>query len=420
MKSTTNFGKENRTYISLLCDAWMKHRTKLLFSAIALMSIAAIARLDTEFYRLIWMKTSLGAIDLRFRHGEVNTWFAGNPTYGVLVHSMYPPASYAMLWPFLGWLSFKLARVLWALTSVLMLGWIAYLTIRESLANTTLERFFLLLLPLSAYPTGAAIGNGQLVLLVIPMVVTGLILMCRNSKLTGDSLAAALVLMALVSPAIAVPFFWIALFVPGRLRPAILVVLGYVVLTLFASSFQDSSSVSLIRDWFATAQMGAWSGARQGGYSNLHSWLALFGVTAGNRYFSLIALLALGAWIYRYRKADLWLLIGVSAIVARIWTYHRRYDDLLILLPMIALFRMAKSEASEDRSRVLAAILFATAWCIMVAPIYFIFSSPPWSWLMRGAQVITWGLILVFLLYRVQREKTVSSEEGSRLNPANI
>ncbi len=60
------------------------------------------------------------------------------------------PASCAMLWSFLGWLSFKLARVLWVAAAVLMLGWLVYLTIRESLADTTLERIFMLLLPMIA------------------------------------------------------------------------------------------------------------------------------------------------------------------------------------------------------------------------------------------------------------------------------
>lgn len=59
MKTATTSGKEKRAYISLLWDTWMKHRRRLLLTAIALKSIAAIARLDTEFYRLIWLKSSL-------------------------------------------------------------------------------------------------------------------------------------------------------------------------------------------------------------------------------------------------------------------------------------------------------------------------------------------------------------------------
>ena len=44
---------------------------------------------------------------------------------------------------------------------------------------------------------------------------------------------------------------------------------------------------------------------------------------------SLILLGGLGAWVYRFRRVDVWLLIGVSAVIARLWTYHRTYDDLL-------------------------------------------------------------------------------------------
>jgi hypothetical protein len=63
-----------------------------------------------------------------------------------------------------------------------------------------------------------------------------------------DLLAAMLLVMTLVSPTITAPFFWIVLFAFGRIRPAILVVLGYFFLTLFAASFQEDSLIPLIQD----------------------------------------------------------------------------------------------------------------------------------------------------------------------------
>ena len=136
-----------------------------------------------------------------------------------------------------------------------MLGWLISLTIRESGALTRLERFFVAFIPLSMYATGATIGNGQLIVHLLPLLVAGLLILHHQPYgWRKDLLAAAFVLTALVKPSISAPFFWIVLFVPGRLRPAFFMVLGCVLLTLFATGFQDASLLSLIQGWLGRAQ----------------------------------------------------------------------------------------------------------------------------------------------------------------------
>ena len=80
--------------------------------------------------------------------------------------------------------------------------------------------------------------------------------------------------------------------------------------------------------------------------------------------------LVLGFWIYRHRDADLWVLLGVAAIVACFWTYHRSYDDVL-LLPMVALFLMAKGGSS------LAGVLLGAAVLLSLAPGGLFLLPPP-------------------------------------------
>ena len=84
---------------------WTDHRTTVLRSAVWLMAVAAAVWLGYEFWRLIWQSGEMGAIDLRQRHNEVQAWFAGRPVYGEIVTAVYPPASYAILWPLMGWLT---------------------------------------------------------------------------------------------------------------------------------------------------------------------------------------------------------------------------------------------------------------------------------------------------------------------------
>jgi hypothetical protein len=243
---------------------WAVRGTILLRLAVALMAVVAIVWLGYEFWRLLWQSTPIwqssftGAFDLRLRHSEVHQWFAGQSVYTKMT-AAYPPASYLMLWPLLGWLGPTSAGWLWAATTVGALGWLAHLIVQESGATTPLERAFVALIPLSMYATGATIGNGQLIVHLLPLLVAGLLLLRRERcGWCKDLMAAALLLVTLVKPSISVPFFWIVLFVPGRPRPALLIMLGYVCSPLLRHRFRSlGSSRSSVAGWHT-----AWSGPR--------------------------------------------------------------------------------------------------------------------------------------------------------------
>jgi hypothetical protein len=289
-----------------------------------------------------------------------------------------------------------------------MLGWLACLLVRESYAKVDIERVFIALLVPSGYAANVAIGNGQNIVYILPALITGLLLIRNEGKLHNDLLGAALILLTLVSPTIAAPFFCIVLFVPGRIRPAIFVLFGYLVLTLVATSFQDASAISLIELWLNRGQRGAATGSLSGGYGNIHSLLTPYELYSLNTYFSLLILGALGVWVYRYRRVDIWLLIGVSAIVARLWTYHRNYDDLLIILPTIALFRIVKTVQNAHGSDVIAGGLLAVTWAFMLSPIRLLKSHPSLYELTNNLQLVVWLVILLFLLYQARLEKMAS------------
>jgi hypothetical protein len=389
---------------STLRDWWADHWTGILRLAIVLMVLAATIRLGNEFSRLLWESGRAGAIDLKLRHDEVHRWFDGRPVYSELKSAVYPPASYVILWPLLGWLAVTPARFLWAATTVVSLAWLVYLMVQESGATTHLERMFVALLPLSLYATSATIGSGQLIVHLLPILVLGLLLMSRHKPgWREDLLPALLVLISHVKPSVSVPFFWVVLFVPGRLRPGLLITCGYVAVTLFATSFQEPGFLSLLHDWIArsaelSAQVTRWS------HSNLHSWLVALGLEKWNFPASLLALMALGCWTYCHRQRDLWLLLGVVALVARIWTYHGLYDDLLILLPMIALFRITKQEPSDGGS-VVAGVMLGITWLATLAPAHLLSAPPPWDWLFKAGQTVVWAAVLTFLLQLAGRAK---------------
>jgi hypothetical protein len=373
-------------------------RQLLLRAAIPVMAIAALVWLAYQFWRLllgdapIWPTSPSGAIDLKLMHQLVHEWFAGRRVYGELKTAVYPPATYVLLWPLVGWLDVGPARWLWGLTTVIALGAIIYLLVRESGAEGSLERAFVALLPCSIYATGAAIGNGQLIVHLLPVLLAGILLLRREPRgWREDLIASGLIVAAMAKPQIAAPFLWLVLFLPRSWRPALLVGIGYGLLTLFALYFPEATLSEMIHALRSrNAAFAAVSG--HGNASNLHIWLGMLGLRTWIFPASLLVWLVLGFWIYRRRDADVWILLGVAAIVACFWTYHRWYDDVLLLLPMVALFRMAKGGSS------LAGVLLGAAVLLSLAPGGLFLLPPPLNTVYVVGQTVLWMTTLVFLI----------------------
>ena len=379
---------------------WTKHRNTILRVSIVLLALYACAKLGDEFYRLTLRPDRPGAIDLKLRYREVHEWFAGNPVYGRIPQAVYPPATYAILWPFLGWMSLGAARWFWAATSAGALAWLAVLLVRESGAQDRPERWFVALMPLSLIGTGVCLGNGQLTIHLLLALLTGLVLMCRPGGSWGrDAAAAGLMVIALAKPSIAAPFFWIALFAPGRLRPAALTLVFYGLLTVGSAHFQKPGLFELMGQWLKFAPMEV---AEQG-YADLHKWMTLLGLKAYALHVSLAVLTAAGIWVYQHRRADLWLQLAVVAMVARLWTYHRQYDNMLLLPPMLVFFRVAREDAEVER-RTAAGLLLALLLVALMFPARMLEWWPqPWPFLFSLVHTALFLAALVFLLREGQR-----------------
>ncbi len=393
-----------------LVNLWSRYGPTLLVLASIFMIITAAGRLSYAFPYLIADPAEWAAIDLKNRYQEVHRWFSGGALYGVVPNADYPPASYALFWPLLGWLPLDSARWLWAGFTALAIGVLALLTVRESGASTWDQRIFAALTVLSIYPTQMNLFVGQVGLHVVALLTAGfVVLRASGGRLKHDLLAAAFLLAALLKPTIAVPFFWIVLFVPRRLRPMVLIGAGYAGLTLLAASYQEEGLLRLLRSW--VVQTGSEVTFLEGTVS-VHKWLALAGLEQWALATSLMLLLLHGLWTYRNRGAEPWLLIGVAALVARFWVHHRLYDDILIILPMIALFRLAGR--STDGGRVAAGLLFAAAWIGMQVPTWAFYDlGTPISILIEAGHTVIWVTILVFLMVRAGRSQ-YSSPAHSR------
>jgi hypothetical protein len=80
-------------------------------------------------------------------------------------------------------------------------------------------------------------------------------------------------------------------------------------------------------------------------------------------------------------------------------TYHAWYDDLLILIPLIALFRMAK-EPSANHLAMQAGALLGAGVLAMLAPGGLYLFPAPWNTVYTTAQVVVWSAMLALFLRR--------------------
>ena len=385
-------------------------RSRVAFGLRALaltLAAGALYRLSFAFSRLWFDYLDWANVDLRFFHRLVGEWFAGETLSG----SVYPPATYAMLWPLLGWLEVPGARLLWGATSIVLLAALALLIARDAPAASRAHggawagRLSWGLLPAAGYATSATIGNGQLGLHVMAPLLAGFALLARaRPTWTSDLAAAVLILVSLSKPTISAPFFWIVIFAFGRWRPATLVAGGYAALSLFAAGLRaaalraEVSTAATIGESVASGVRGTAIGSKEagGGYANVHDWLTALGLESFNLPISLLLLGVLGVWVFRHRRDDLWILLGVAALAGRFWAYHRLHDDLMILPAVVALFRIAVS--ARDDWRTGAFVLGALVAAGSLVPAGLLFAPFPLGIVFDAIQTAVWGAALVFLV----------------------
>lgn len=368
--------------------------------AVVLMAIAACYRLPVELARLVFETPGRGAaMDLLLRYTEVREWIAGHPVYGVVESADYPPATYLLLFPFIHWPTPETTRAIWAMASIAALAALSIVTLRAMLPRSGTERAFAVLLPLSMYATAATIRLGQMGMLLMPLLAIGTLALLQPPRSwRRDLLASALLVAAVAKPTFSPPLLWLAFF-RGGWRPTLLICGSYLALTLIAAAFQDASLPALIHGWLAQRKNIDFGNA----HGNVYSWLDAAGLDRWLIPASLGLLFGLGAWIWRHRNADPWQLLAVSAIIARMWTYHHHYDDVLLLFPLIALFRGVGTARDQGHRDVLGMAVLMLLWAFSVAPAQALAAPEPWGTLFKGAKTATWLVTLGILLVRTRR-----------------
>ena len=414
---------------------WKRRHRQILLLATVLIVVVAAVWIGYQGWRLVFQPIPEGAIDLKLRFRETTRWFNSKPVYGVRPDAVYPPASYLLFKPFIDYGSLAVARWIWAVVTLISLFVLCRSFARESGAEGAIEKRFITLLPLALYPVGATIGNGQVGLLIaMCMLIAIPMLREERRSLSRDGLIALLMLLALIKPSLSAFFFLIVFFAPGGWRPATITVVLYTVATYLASLPQKPGPYRLLVEWKNRSKAGTIYGARFGEGAiidpervphhlpppaqeriaeqmergvviksvNLHSLISYFGSPKWSMLGSTILLAFFAAWMFYRRKASVWTLAGVTGIVAIFSGYHAWYDHVILVFPLLILFRLARVERSTS-----SGVLFALLSLSLLAPggVYaFPKDMVMWSNTYVVLQTVVFLAVLVHLVRQAGRE----------------
>lgn len=415
-------------------DIFLENRRVFSYAAIAVLSLAILTRLPYEFHRLLVSDSELGAIDLIQRYEEIRAWFSGNPVYGFLDSAVYPPASYLIMWPFMGYESWTVTRWIWAISSIALLIFLIQRLLSAQSISTPLNKLFWSLFICAHYATGITIGNGQLTIHIMAVLMAALAFLTSRQQSWPTYLWVGLfAALSLIKPTVTLPFMWLVLFIPRTIYPALFTGVIYGLMAIVASTFQEGGLFQLHLTWFSQGVSGAvWSSTvssdegvsdllgsnilGQGvsnfsnllggdvGYADIHSILGAFGMGQWAMPSSLTILFLTGIWMYFYRHCSVWSLMGVAAIISRIWTYHRVYDDMLIIFAIfavIAIIRQESYSAYPSTGKVLLVLLVVAS----LVPSSLRLLPFPLNLGFTMGQFLVWIATLLYLLISAHLER---------------
>jgi hypothetical protein len=301
------------------------HR-KILFFSIAIFSLLAALYVGRGLQQLVII--SEGAKDLRTNWDELRLVLHHANPYDVAdTASPYPPFTYpanlALLWP-----PWPVVRWYFALVSLGCLGFVARWAYRVAAwhDNWLASTLAMSILATSAISTG--LGLGQNAILYTALLVLALQLRERGwNGSSGFVLGITLSKISLAMPFL-LPFFF-------RRDWRVLIAAGMYVVgaTAVVCIWLNASPVELIQQWIQRAEKFA---CVDYGPASLICHLG-FPANTVNRICEATVIAGATAIFARLRGLSLVTLFGLAAGIGRLWTYHRLYDNFVLVILLVAI-----------------------------------------------------------------------------------
>jgi glycosyl transferase family 87 len=315
-----------------------------------------------------------------------------DPVLGVPLCPDYPPWAYVSGLLFFSppWSVDRLYFTAINLVALGVLGWIGYGLGREFGKHAAL---FVLAATLAMDANRWVIEFGQYPLVVVSSLAGAMVLAQRKR----DVACGVLLGVAMLKPNITAPFL-LCFLVRRQFKP-VAIALGIVAAqSLLAGWLVKTNPIEMIR------QMEALGEAYAIDRGSPLKALVKLGVPL-NAAIPLLAggCLAVGAALIWWRRRDSFLLLmAIACFTARVWTYHRWYDNVMMVFLLWGLARQFLSHRTPLNS----AALFATGLALW-AP----FGAAP-AWFELLGQLICW-LFGLWVLLTGGQAKTLWANDGS-------
>jgi hypothetical protein len=239
--------------------------------------------------------------------------------------STYPPSPLLMLTLTIGQLPKQLVLPVWLVINLLVL----VLLVRSFAGTLSVPPLVAATLFLLWPPTHETVITSQFGFLVLYWFLASL----RNPERdTGREIF--LYTLMLLKPSMSLPFF-ILPFVRGRWIAIGAAGLIHLALTFVMGALLDTPPLTLLSEWSQIPRY-----MLQGAYT-IQEILNKLGLenTGTGMVITLGFVACVVGWCALNRRADPWKMASLLCLVSVLWTYHERYDYIVLLLPAFLLWR---------------------------------------------------------------------------------
>ena len=364
-------------------------RAGILACALALGALGAAYQIKGNL-DLVLGEDRGAAVDLRNRDKEHALFVRGQNPFDHMEASQPPwgyPFGLALTWP-----EWPAVRVYFAAINAAALAFLMWWAYRQPRDATPEVRLLLAGAALAFGGSCTATEVGQVSIVVTALLAAAL--WCdRNQQQYASGV---LVALALIKPTISVPFA-VALLITGRHKAAVAATIYGAVATAVTWVVTGASPLHMLQQMAASA-----SNYVDAGTVGVTDMLAAFGIVSSAQVALTPVIVGIpAAAVMVMSRHSLTLAFAVAAVWGRLWTYHKSYDDVMLVLLLLPLGVVAFS----TRSRV-ALVSFAAIGALAWIPGRLL-ALPE----IQMLQLLVWPVALIALIFTAREIRDVDSEQ---------
>ncbi|NJM19915.1 MAG: DUF2029 domain-containing protein [Richelia sp. RM2_1_2] len=309
------------------------------------------------------------------------------PEIGVIDSGGYPPWAFFtgfFLFPPISWELTRLYHVLLNLLSILILGVFAY---QIGLPYGRHQALFSLTASLAISSHKSTLEMGNYAIIINALLIIMFWLIERNKNIWAGLIFG----IAMVKPNISALYFLI-LIIQKRLQ-AILAFFLYIILgSINIWIITKLTPIYMLDKIFGQSKYFA-----DKGYSGIHLFTALgFDPKQATLFLGIIGILIITIVIYLCRNYSLLNLFAICCVIGRVFTYHRIYDNPMLIFLLLAMIKIT----FENTSKLNVFFLSLVSLSLWLPAIVIDFAN------LEFVQLIIWIIALVHILH----DKKLSSK----------